>query len=159
MYSHTITAAGQYLPTPAPGTMPTCPHPTCPCAHRNIAAEALLNHVQSSPWASLYFCATCKCVCKSESVLHHVGTLLRASEYLPCWLMDGIVAQAESPWYKICYRSKSGPSSTSTRPVVFSCPLLPSLQKVVHYHQCARAALPRHSHTPKVRTLQHRVRG
>ncbi|KAI0278029.1 hypothetical protein BGY98DRAFT_570516 [Russula aff. rugulosa BPL654] len=51
--------------------MPTCPHPTCPCAHRNIAAEALLNHVQSSPWASLYICATCKCVCKSETVLHH----------------------------------------------------------------------------------------
>lgn len=51
--------------------MPTCPHPTCPCAHRNITAEALINHVQSSPWASLYFCATCKCVCKSETVLHH----------------------------------------------------------------------------------------
>jgi hypothetical protein len=84
LYSYTTTAAGQCLPAPAPGTMPTCPHPKCPCAHRNITAEALLNHVQSSSWASLYFCAKCKCVCKSESVLLHVSPLLCVSKYLPC---------------------------------------------------------------------------
>ncbi|KAI0287679.1 hypothetical protein BC826DRAFT_742493 [Russula brevipes] len=60
--------------------MPVCPHSLCPCGHKNVTAEVLINHVQSSPWAGLYFCATCKCVCKSETVLihhkqkvHHIG--------------------------------------------------------------------------------------
>ncbi|KAH9174719.1 hypothetical protein EDB89DRAFT_464591 [Lactarius sanguifluus] len=49
--------------------MPVCPHPQCPCGHKNVPAEALISHVESSPWAALYFCGICRCVCKSESVL------------------------------------------------------------------------------------------
>ncbi|KAH9953788.1 hypothetical protein BC827DRAFT_106401 [Russula dissimulans] len=49
--------------------MPTCPHPPCPCGHKNMVAQALINHVQSSPWSALYFCAKCTCVCKSEAAL------------------------------------------------------------------------------------------
>ncbi|KAH9057930.1 hypothetical protein EDB83DRAFT_1035210 [Lactarius deliciosus] len=49
--------------------MPVCPHPQCPCGHKNVPAEVLISHVESSPWAALYFCGICRCVCKSESVL------------------------------------------------------------------------------------------
>ncbi|KAI9458897.1 hypothetical protein BJY52DRAFT_403433 [Lactarius psammicola] len=49
--------------------MPVCPHPQCPCGHKNVPAEVLIGHVESSPWAALYFCGICRCVCKSESVL------------------------------------------------------------------------------------------
>lgn len=49
--------------------MPVCPHPQCPCGHKNVTADVLNNHVESSPWAALYFCGICRCVCKSESVL------------------------------------------------------------------------------------------
>ncbi|KAN0126193.1 hypothetical protein V8E53_015295 [Lactarius tabidus] len=49
--------------------MPVCPHPQCPCGHKNLTPDVLNNHVESSPWAALYFCAICRCVCKSESVL------------------------------------------------------------------------------------------
>lgn len=49
--------------------MPVCPHPQCPCGHKNVPAEGLINHVESSPWAALYFCGICRCVCRSESVL------------------------------------------------------------------------------------------
>ena len=54
--------------------MPVCPHPQCPCGHNNVPAEVLINHVQSSPWAALYFCGICRCVCKSESALILVST-------------------------------------------------------------------------------------
>lgn len=79
--SYTFTSWGlPHFPIPAAGTMPTCPHPTCPCGHKNVAPEALINHVQSSPWAALYFCAACKCVCKSETALIHVCALRCVSE-------------------------------------------------------------------------------
>jgi hypothetical protein len=80
---HLRAFGSEYLPTTSCGTMPTCPHPLCPCGHKNVTLEALLNHVQSSPWAHLYFCTTCKCVCKSETVLIQVGALpLRSKNYL-----------------------------------------------------------------------------
>ncbi|KAI0305230.1 hypothetical protein B0F90DRAFT_1702700 [Multifurca ochricompacta] len=53
--------------------MPVCPHPPCPCGHKNVPAEVLINHVQSSRWAALYFCGICRCVCRSEAVLIFVG--------------------------------------------------------------------------------------
>jgi len=81
LYSYTFTSWGlQYFPIPVAGTMPTCPHPICPCGHKNVAPEALINHVQSSTWAALYFCAACKCVCRSEIALIHVGALRCVSE-------------------------------------------------------------------------------
>ncbi|KAF8271827.1 hypothetical protein EI94DRAFT_490157 [Lactarius quietus] len=62
----------RYLPAPpntSLGTMPVCPHPYCPCGHKNVTPDVLINHVESSPWAALYFCGICRCVCKNESVL------------------------------------------------------------------------------------------
>lgn len=50
--------------------MPVCPHPQCPCGHKNVTPDVLNNHVESSPWAALYFCGICRCVCKSETVLN-----------------------------------------------------------------------------------------
>ena len=85
LYSYTFTSWGlQYFPTPAADTtMPTCPHPACPCGHKNVTADALINHVRSSPWAALYFCAACKCVCRSETALIHVGASGCVSEDPP----------------------------------------------------------------------------
>ena len=54
--------------------MPVCPHTQCLCGHKNVTAEVLINHVQSSPWAALYFCGICRCVCRSESALILVST-------------------------------------------------------------------------------------
>ncbi|KAI9452748.1 hypothetical protein F5148DRAFT_497503 [Russula earlei] len=64
--------------------MPTCPHPSCPCGHKSISAEALIDHVRSSPWSTLYFCATCKCVCKSEAVLTHHNKKVHKTAYVSC---------------------------------------------------------------------------
>ena len=79
-----LRAFGSAPPNTSCGTMPTCPHPSCPCGHKNVTADALLNHVQTSPWAHLYMCATCKCVCKSETVLIQVGALPLHSENHLC---------------------------------------------------------------------------
>jgi len=67
-----LRAFGSAPPNISCGTMPTCPHPLCLCGHKNVTPDALLNHVQTSPWAHLYLCPTCKCVCKSETVLTQV---------------------------------------------------------------------------------------
>ncbi len=142
-----ITSWGSVLPNTSCGTMPTCPHSQCPCGHKNVSAEALISHVQSSPWAPLYFCATCKCVCKSETVLIHVGALLCVSEGPPM-LMDGIVAQAEGSQDSLCHRSISPTSG-----VFFGRHFLPNLRQAIQHHKCARAALPRHPRAPKVHAL------
>ena len=70
--------------------------------------------------------------------------------------MNGVVAQAEGPWQKkIC-----AICGATGDPGNFSRLLLSSLQEIVHHHECARAALPRHSRAPKMqKRLQHWVRG
>lgn len=65
--------------------------------------------------------------------------------------MDDVVAQEEGPWHKnfcaIC--GATGENGSTTQPVDFSL-LLPSLQEIVHQHECARAALPRQSRAPQM---------
>ncbi|KAI0000661.1 hypothetical protein BJV74DRAFT_959616 [Russula compacta] len=62
---------GPVLSNASSSAMPVCPYPSCPCGHKKVSAEVLINHVQSSSWGGRYLCATCRCVCKSETVLIH----------------------------------------------------------------------------------------
>ncbi|KAI0053167.1 hypothetical protein FA95DRAFT_936924 [Auriscalpium vulgare] len=56
--------------------MPVCPHPSCNCEHRDLAVDALIQHVTSSPWAAKYYCSHCRCVCRSQIVLQaHMSKL------------------------------------------------------------------------------------
>ncbi|KAI0252960.1 hypothetical protein BJV78DRAFT_258234 [Lactifluus subvellereus] len=86
--------------------MPVCPHPKCPCAHKNVPAEDLINHVQSSPWAALYFCGICRCVCKSETVLIHHKQKIHKTSFAAVPSQPTRASSANCPC-RICDRAYS----------------------------------------------------